>query len=329
MKKVALIAGAAGVALLLGGSMVLASVQAPPAAAACTIDPAAIPEDGMGGWSADQLANAAAIVDAGQDLGLNRQAQILGVMTAIGESSLRNITYGDAETSGVTNPDGSPTTSIGLFQQQSWWGSTADRMNPSKAATMFYSRLAAVEGWQDMEPSRAINRVQINADPDHYAPHEAAATKIVDALTGACAAPGNGEWIVPARGYVTDTFGSCDIDRPGSACHKGTDLATGDCGSPIWAASAGRVTFAGVQPFRGNTVWIDHGDGIETGYFHMEDGSLQVAEGQTVAPGTQLGTMGETGFSRGCHLHFELHTDGKPTNAEPFMEAAGATLPRR
>lgn len=178
-----------------------------------------------------------------------------------------------------------------------------------------------------MEPTLAIHAVQRNANPQHYAPFENDAEAVVTALTTSCDAP-SGEWIVPARGTVTDTLGTCDLDRPGGDCHKGTDLANGTCGSPIWAASAGTVRSAGIQPYRGYTVWIDHGGGIVTGYFHMQAGSLRVTAGQQVAVGTQLGTMGATGYSLGCHLHFQIERDGTPINAEPFMQAAGAPLPR-
>lgn len=324
--KVKLIAAVAAVALALvfGATFVLGSVQRADAAGMCMADNGALPAE-VNGYKADQLGNAAAIIRAGMDLRIDQHGQMLAVMTAMGESSLRNITYGDWETSGVTNPNGSRTTSIGLFQQQDSWGSVEERMNPARAAALFYNRLIQVDGWQTMPTTLAIHAAQVNADPHHYARYEADATAVVAALTTACTT-GTGEWIVPARGTVTDTFGTCTINRPGGECHKGTDLATGSCGSPIWAAAAGTVTFSGVQPYRGNVVWIYHGDGIETGYFHMENGSLAVAEGDRVSAGTQIGTMGETGFSLGCHLHFEIHNNGRPINPEPFMQTAGAPL---
>lgn len=108
-------------------------------------------------------------------------------MAAMGESSLHNIGYGDWETSGVRNPDGSRTSSIGLFQQQKWWGSDEERMDPATAATKFYVRLGKIAGWQQLPPSHAIHRVQINADQEHYAHFQDDATAVVDALSGPCA----------------------------------------------------------------------------------------------------------------------------------------------
>lgn len=140
------------------------------------------------GWDAEQRANAAVIMDAGRDLGLPARDQAIAVMTAMGESSLRNLEYGDWETSGTTNPDGSRTTSIGLFQQQDEWGAREERMNPHSAATLFYR--AMVNAVPDAErqalaPTIVAHRTQINSDPEHYAKYWPAAVDVVDGLSGA------------------------------------------------------------------------------------------------------------------------------------------------
>ena len=138
------------------------------------------------GYGPEQLANACTIIVTGRDLGFGPRDQTIAVMTAMGESSLRNLAYGDAETSGVTNPDGSRTTSLGLFQQQDNWGTRAERMDPSTAATLFYRALAAhVPDRDTIEPTLVAHRVQINADPQHYAGYWTSAARVVDALTGA------------------------------------------------------------------------------------------------------------------------------------------------
>ncbi|MFD5213139.1 hypothetical protein [Microbacterium sp. NPDC058345] len=154
----------------------------------CAERPQAFPATGVHGWRGDQLENAATIVRAAERMDLEREAQILGVMAAMGESSLHNIDYGDWETSGVTNPDGSRTTSVGLFQQQEWWGTAEERMDPATAATRFFARLRTIPGWQELPPSHAIHRVQINSDSEHYAPFHDDAMAVVDALSGACPA---------------------------------------------------------------------------------------------------------------------------------------------
>ena len=177
----------AGAVVVLGGLLALIPLGlARDPAPICIDRPQTFPEAGIEGWRGEQLENAATIVRTAQTLGFARDGQILGVMTAMGESSLRNIDYGDWETSGFTNPDGSRTSSIGLFQQQDWWGSVEQRMDPATATTLFFDRLGWLPEWQTMEPSHAIHRVQINTDQDYYARFQADATAVVDALSGPC-----------------------------------------------------------------------------------------------------------------------------------------------
>lgn len=176
------VAAIAALAVLLP----MATAQAP----VCASEPTSFPARGIEGWQGEQLENAATIVLTARELGFDRDGQIIGVMAAMGESSLRAIAYGDWETDGVTNPDGSRTSSIGLFQQQEWWGSAEQRMDPASSAVLFFDRLARLPGWQDLEPSLAIHRVQVNTDPTHYARFHADAEAVVDALSGACEVSG-------------------------------------------------------------------------------------------------------------------------------------------
>ena len=177
------VAGVIGVSALLG---VIGLVTAPRPSGYCIAEPETFPMLGVSGWRGEQLENAAIIITTAQALGFDRDGQIIGVMAAMGESSLRNIDYGDWETSGVTNPDGSRTSSIGLFQQQDWWGSVEERMDPGTSATLFYDRLATLRDWQTLAPTHAIHRVQINSDPEHYARFADDAAAVVDSLSGPC-----------------------------------------------------------------------------------------------------------------------------------------------
>jgi len=131
----------------------------------------------VAGYSGEQLSNAAAIVNAGAALGLSQRDQTIGVMTAMGESGLRVLNYGD-----VAGPD-----SRGLFQQRDngAWGSLADRMDPTRSATSFFRVLADVDGRDQMAPTRVANRVQRNADPDHYTRWWDPAVAVVAALAAA------------------------------------------------------------------------------------------------------------------------------------------------
>lgn len=135
----------------------------------------------VAGFDADQLANAAVIANAAVGAGLPRQAHLIGIATAMGESGLRNLNYGD-KIHGVTNPDGSATTSLGLFQQQEWWGSVAERLDPATASARFMAQLAEIPSWQTISPSAAAHAVQRNTDPDFYTQFVAPAAQLLGSL---------------------------------------------------------------------------------------------------------------------------------------------------
>ncbi|MCX6501554.1 MAG: peptidase M23 [Microbacterium sp.] len=146
-----------------------------------------VAEQPAASYDAEQLDNASTIMAAGRDLGLPLRDQAIAVMTAMGESSLRNIDYGDWETGGITNPDGSRTTSIGLFQQQDGWGSREQRLDPYTAATLFYRamlRKVPDPERQQLQPTLVAHRTQINRDPQHYARYWPAAVGVVEQLSG-------------------------------------------------------------------------------------------------------------------------------------------------
>lgn len=132
------------------------------------------------GFNAEQVRNAAAVVAAGKALNVPERGIAIGLMTAYGESNLINVDHGDA-----VGPD-----SRGIFQQRDngAWGSYADRMNPTRAAASFFTKLLEVPGWQSMEPTLAAHAVQINADPYHYAKYWSIGLKLYGALEGTDAA---------------------------------------------------------------------------------------------------------------------------------------------
>lgn len=82
--------------------------------------------------------------------------------------------------------------------------------------------------------------------------------------------------------------------------HDGTDIAAA-CGTPIANPAAGRVVSAGWDGPYGYRVIVDHG-GWRTAYAHMS--KLSVSAGDSVTAGMQLGLVGTTGRSTGCHLHW-------------------------
>jgi murein DD-endopeptidase MepM/ murein hydrolase activator NlpD len=151
----------------------------------------------------------------------------------------------------------------------------------------------------------------------------AAAAAKAQGLTGVASSSG---WTKPAGGYITSGFGwRVDPYTHVRALHAGTDLGA-SCGSPILAAASGTVIYAGPYGGYGNFVLIDNGGGINTGYGHVVDGGILVSVGQHVTVGQQIAKVGSTGWSTGCHLHFETRTNGVASDAVPFMAARGVTL---
>jgi len=155
---------------------VLATEVTKQSASTSGVEPTSLRVQQVGAYGSEQLANAAAIIKAGQGLGLSVRDQTIGVMTAIGESSLRVVDHGD-----TAGPD-----SRGLFQQRAngAWGSYADRMNPTVSATSFFTALAGVQGRDSVAPTIVAHTVQRNADPQYYTKYWDDAVAIVSGLTG-------------------------------------------------------------------------------------------------------------------------------------------------
>lgn len=162
---------------------------------------------------------------------------------------------------------------------------------------------------------------------DQYAAimHALGYKKIEDAYTGAGTLPEATEsgaqvsrQVESASGYInpvaggtkSSSFGPRPAPTEGaSTWHKSVDITAPE-GTPIQAVKGGTVTSAGWVDGYGWTVHIDHGDGIETEYHHMQaNSSLQ--PGQTVEQGQQIGAIGSTGISTGPHLDLQVWKDGK------------------
>lgn len=126
--------------------------------------------------SKEQVGNARVIWQVAQDLRLGDRAGVIGIATALQESALRNLGYGDRD-------------SLGLFQQRpsSGWGAPAQIRDPKLASLAFYGRashtsnpgLTDVAGWQKMTVARAAQAVQRSAFPSAYAKHEKPASGLV------------------------------------------------------------------------------------------------------------------------------------------------------
>ncbi|GAA4782043.1 C40 family peptidase [Streptomyces ziwulingensis] len=120
---------------------------------------------------AEQIPNAATIVAAGLSLDVPRKGQIIALATAMQESRLRNLGYGDRD-------------SLGLFQQRpsQGWGSAQQILDPVYASEQFYEHLLKVDGWQQMTVTQAAQAVQKSGLPDAYAQWENLATALQGAI---------------------------------------------------------------------------------------------------------------------------------------------------
>ncbi len=124
----------------------------------------------------------------------------------------------------------------------------------------------------------------------------------------------NGQFQVP----VTDTLitapyggGRSYNEGPISIYHTGTDF-NGDIGTSILAAADGMVIFNDYLDLRGNTVIVDHGWGVMSGYYHLSESFVKT--GQKVEAGQAIGAGGNTGLSTGPHLHWELRIMDVPVD---------------
>lgn len=345
-----------GIVVLVGGSVVggSAGTANPMCAGGTSVVPAANLPETAGSFTTEQVQNAAVILRVGQERGVPARAQAIAVMAAIGESGLRNLEYGD-DRFGVRNPDGSLTSSIGMFQEQKWYGTVEERLDPVQSSGRFYDRLLAVPGWDALEPTIAAHKAQRNADPYHYARYWDQAVTLVGTLSGAApedltalaasapcasgdisfAAVSAGGWANPAVGRKASGFGPRNTGIAGaSTYHLGQDVAA-SCGTPVFAAAAGRVVIAGSTGWgTGNTIRIDHGLGLDSTYGHLLTGTLRVRVGDVVKAGQQIASMGGdrridpggAGTSSGCHLHYEVRMHGQARDPESFMAAQGVSL---
>jgi murein DD-endopeptidase MepM/ murein hydrolase activator NlpD len=109
-------------------------------------------------------------------------------------------------------------------------------------------------------------------------------------------------FIEPRPGPITSGFGrGREFNGTLTSRHTGTDFA-GRIGDPVVAANRGVVAMIGDFFLAGTAIYVDHGGGLVTAYFHLS--AVSVAVGDTVARGQRLGSVGATGRVTGPHLHW-------------------------
>ncbi len=133
----------------------------------------------------------------------------------------------------------------------------------------------------------------------------------------------------PVPGCVLSPFGVKRLHngKPTGEFHAGIDQRS-PAGRPVHAVAAGTVKIAQSFAVLGGTVAIDHGQGLETMYLHME--KLLVEAGAQVKKGEVIGYVGSTGRANGPHLHWVVDVNGVPVNPQQWviLKSCGAEKAR-
>ncbi|MGN9821593.1 C40 family peptidase [Streptomyces sp. SD11] len=153
---------------------------------------------------AEQIPNAQTIVATGISLDVPGRGRTIALATALQESRLRNLAYGDRD-------------SLGLFQQRPSqnWGTAEQIRDPVHASQQFYKALLKVSGWQQLTLAQAAQSVQRSAYPDAYTQWEALATALQEAI--AASLPANNDTATDAGSEEPAAAPSCDTAEDGSS----------------------------------------------------------------------------------------------------------------
>lgn len=129
---------------------------------------------------------------------------------------------------------------------------------------------------------------------------------------------GNSSLTEPLKGPITSPFGYRSDPIAGSAgFHTGMDIGV-PCGTVVRAAGPGEVVAVGFQSVAGNRIRIRHSNTLESFYGHLS--AFKVKVGDKVATGDVIALSGTTGYSTGCHLHFQVEYKGKPVNPLNYLK---------
>nr|WP_223189472.1 C40 family peptidase [Streptomyces sp. TRM68416] len=158
----------------------------------------------------EQIANAETIQATGIAMNVPVRGQIVALATALQESGLRNLDYGDRD-------------SLGLFQQRpsQGWGTAAEVRDPVHASTKFYEGLLKVSGWQSMTVAQAAQAVQKSGYPDAYAKWEPLATALQKGI-----AKSRGQDEGSGKGGDTGSVAEQTSSSAAAACGTGGDGAS-------------------------------------------------------------------------------------------------------
>jgi murein DD-endopeptidase MepM/ murein hydrolase activator NlpD len=124
-----------------------------------------------------------------------------------------------------------------------------------------------------------------------------------------------------AKNTVTDTYGYTRVTGKTTVLHKGVDFKA-PVGTPVYAMNRGVVRLVRHFSVYGNTVVIDHGEGIMTFYMHLS--TAVVDQGKVIEKGTLIGYSGKTGYANGPHLHVSVKVSKQSVDPLLFMRYVGS-----
>ena len=127
------------------------------------------------------------------------------------------------------------------------------------------------------------------------------------------------QWQSPLSGRYSSSFGKRRVlnGQPRSP-HSGLDIAAPE-GTPVESIAAGRVAAVGDYFFNGQTVMVDHGQGLISMYCHLSE--IDVALGEEVTPDSVVGKVGQTGRVTGAHLHLSVSLNNARVDPLLFFDA--------
>lgn len=128
--------------------------------------------------------------------------------------------------------------------------------------------------------------------------------------------------IVQEKFRVSSSFGYTRVINGAASRHGGVDFPA-PAGTPVTATGSGKVLFAQFLQLTGNTVIIEHGNGLKSWYYHMS--AIDCKPGELLKKGDPVGKVGTTGFSTGNHLHFAMSVNDVYTNPWQFIEKPKST----
>jgi len=165
------------------------------------------------------------------------------------------------------------------------------------------------------------NKRKVNPNPDDLKKIRADKKEILAALKF-WSQPGtqHTDFILPVKGPFSSPFGLRRFfNKQPRKPHSGLDIAA-PLGTPIVAPADGIVIETGDYFFNGNTVFIDHGQGLVTMYCHMD--KIDTNPGEFVKRGEKIGTVGKTGRVTGAHLHWGVSLNNYRVEPKLFLNTS-------